>query len=141
MARTLLVTDDALIIRTIIKDMAVSAGWEVVGEAANGQEAIDRYRELRPDAVTLDLVMPEHDGLHALHGIMEFDPEAKVLVVSALEQRGVLKDAFKAGAADFVSKPFDKQSLQATLEQLFPQGSPGDQESADANSTRNATNT
>jgi len=123
MARTLLITDDALIIRQIIKDMAASAGWEVVGEASNGQEAIDRYRELRPDAVTLDLVMPEHDGLHALHGIMEFDPEAKVLVVSALEQRGVLKNAFKAGAADFVSKPFEKQSLQASLEQLFPEGS------------------
>jgi len=119
MARTLLVTDDAMIIRQIIKDMAVSAGWEVVGEAANGQEAIDRYRELRPDAVTLDLVMPEHDGLHALHGIMEFDPKAKVLVVSALEQRGILKDAFKAGAADFVSKPFDNQALRTTLEQLF----------------------
>ncbi len=123
MAKTLLVTDDALIIRQIIKDMAAKAGWEVVGEAANGQEAIDRYRELKPDAVTLDLVMPEHDGLHALHGIMEFDPKAKVLVVSALEQRGVLKNAFKAGAADFVAKPFDKQSLQATLDHLIPEGS------------------
>ncbi len=120
MPRRLLVADDAMIIRQIIKDMAVSAGWEVVGEAANGQEAIERYRELHPDAVTLDLVMPEHDGLHALHGIMEFDSEAKVLVVSALEQRGVLKDAIKAGASDFVAKPFDKRSLQATLEQLVP---------------------
>ena len=120
MLRRLLIADDAMIIRQIIKDMAVSAGWEVVGEAANGQEAIDRYRELHPDAVTLDLVMPELDGLHALHGIMEFDPEAKVLVVSALEQRGVLKDAIKAGASDFVAKPFNKQSLQATLEQLVP---------------------
>jgi two-component system chemotaxis response regulator CheY len=123
MAKTLLITDDAMIIRQIIKDMATTAGWEVVGEAGNGQEAIDRYRELRPDAVTLDLVMPEHDGLHALHGIMEFDPQARVLVVSALEQRGVLKDAFKAGAADFVSKPFDRQNLQATLQRLFPEGS------------------
>jgi two-component system chemotaxis response regulator CheY len=122
MARTLLVADDALIIRQIIKDMATSAGWTVVGEAGNGQEAIERYRQLRPDAVTLDLVMPEHDGLYALHGIMKFDPQAKVLVVSALEQRGVLKEAFKAGAADFVSKPFDKGSLQATLETLAPQG-------------------
>jgi len=124
MARTLLVADDALIIRQIIKDMAAGAGWEVVGEAANGQEAIDRYRELHPDAVTLDLVMPEHDGLHALHGIMEFDPQAKVLVVSALEQRGVLKDAFKAGAADFVAKPFNRGNLQATLEKLFPATAP-----------------
>jgi len=110
-----------MIIRQIIKDLATSAGWEVVGEASNGQEAIDRYRDLHPDAVTLDLVMPEHDGLHALHGIMDFDPEAKVLVVSALEQRGVLKDAIKAGASDFVAKPFDKRSLQTTLEQLCPE--------------------
>jgi two-component system chemotaxis response regulator CheY len=124
MPRRLLVTDDALIIREIIKDLAASAGWEVVGEAANGQEAIERYRELHPDAVTLDLVMPEFDGLHALHGIMEIDAQAKVLVVSALEQRGVLKDAIRAGAADFVAKPFDKRSLQATLEQLVPQETP-----------------
>jgi two-component system chemotaxis response regulator CheY len=124
MSRRLLIADDAMIIRHIIKDMAAAAGWEVVGEAANGQEAIERYRELHPDAVTLDLVMPEHDGLHALHGIMEFDSEAKVLVVSALEQRGVLKDAIKAGASDFVAKPFDKRSLQATLEQLVPADSP-----------------
>jgi two-component system chemotaxis response regulator CheY len=124
MPRTLLIADDAMIIRQIIKDLAVGAGWEVVGEARNGQEAIERYRELQPDAVTLDLVMPEHDGLHALQGIMKFDSEAKVLVVSALEQRGVLKDAIKAGASDFVTKPFDKQSLQDTLEQLVPHNNP-----------------
>jgi two-component system chemotaxis response regulator CheY len=123
MSRTLLVADDALIIRQIIKDMATKAGWTVVGEAANGQEAIERYRQLRPDAVTLDLVMPEHDGLYALQGIMKFDPQARVLLVSALEQRGVLKDAFKAGAADFLPKPFDKQNLQSTLAQLLPEES------------------
>lgn len=124
MPRTLLVTDDALIIRQIIKDVATEAGWQVVGEAGNGQEAIQCYRQLRPDAVTLDLVMPEHDGLHALRGIKQFDPHAKVLVVSALEQRGVLKDAFKAGAADFISKPFDKKDLQATLDKLVANSSP-----------------
>ena len=120
MSRRLLIADDALIIRKIIKDLAISAGWKVVGEAGNGQEAIERYRELHPDAVTLDMVMPEYDGLHALHGIMGFDPQAKVLIVSALEQRDALRNAIKAGAADFVAKPFDKQSLQATLEQLVP---------------------
>ncbi len=119
MPRRLLVADDAMIIRQIIKDMATAAGWEVVGEAADGREAVERYRELHPDAVTLDLVMPGHDGLYALHGIMEFDPQAKVLIVSALEQRGVIKEAIKAGATDFVAKPFDKRNLQATLEQLF----------------------
>jgi two-component system, chemotaxis family, chemotaxis protein CheY len=123
MPRRLLVADDAMIIRQIIKDLAENAGWEVVGEASNGQEAIQRYRELHPDVVTLDLVMPEYDGLHALLGIMDFDPEAKVLVVSALEQRGVLKDAIKAGAADFLGKPFNKQGLLATLEKLSPESS------------------
>jgi two-component system chemotaxis response regulator CheY len=121
MPATLLVADDAMIIRQIIKDMATAAGWTVVAEAANGQEAIEHYRQLRPDLVTLDLVMPEHDGLYALRGIMDFDPRAKVLVVSALEQRGVLKDAIKAGAADFVSKPFDRQSLQSILARFLPQ--------------------
>ncbi len=124
MAKTLLVADDALIMRRIIKDLATGAGWTVVGEAANAEEAIERYRQLRPDAVTLDLVMPGHDGLHALHGIMELDPQAKVLLVSALEQRGVLKEAFKAGAADFVTKPFDRQIFQATLDQLLPEARP-----------------
>ena len=71
MTRTLLVTDDAVVVREIIKAMTGQAGWTVVGEAGNGQEAIERYAELRPDAVTLDLVMPEFNGLHALHGIMQ----------------------------------------------------------------------
>jgi len=116
MSKKLLVTDDALIIREIIKETAQEAGWQIVGEASNGQEAIDLYKELRPDAVTLDLVMPEFDGLHALSGILEFDSAAKVIVVSALEQKNVLKNAFKCGATDFVVKPFDRTHLVATLE-------------------------
>ncbi len=122
MTRTLLVTDDAVIIREMIKDLATQAGWTIAGEASNGQEAIQRYAELRPDAVTLDLVMPEHDGLHALHGIMQIDPNAKVVVISALEQKAILKDAFKAGAADFLVKPFNRQTLLSTLEHLAPSG-------------------
>jgi len=122
MNRTLLVTDDAAIIREMIKDLATQAGWTVVGEAGNGQEAIQRYAELRPSAVTLDLVMPEYDGLHALHGIMHINPQAKILVISALEQKSILKDAFKAGATDFVVKPFSRQTLLSALEQLAPAG-------------------
>jgi len=120
MTRTLLITDDARIIRKIIKDVATRAGWQVVGEATNGLEAIERYKELRPDAVTLDLVMPDYDGLHALRGILDSDPDAKVLVVSAIEQKGILKEAFKAGAADFLVKPFDAQVLLRTLDQVAP---------------------
>ena len=118
MTRRLLVTDDAIIIREMIKDAATEAGWEIAGEATNGQEAIERYLEVRPDACTLDLVMPQYDGLHALRGILEADPEARVCVVSALDQKHVLKQAFQIGAADFIVKPFDRQALIETLEKL-----------------------
>ena len=121
MPKTLLVVDDAMIIRKIIKDTATSLGWEVVGEACNGQDAVQQYEKLGPDAVTLDIVMPEYDGMHGLRGIIKADPEARVIMVSAVEQKDVLKEAFKAGAADFVVKPFDKENLQHTLEQLVPE--------------------
>ena len=118
MTKTLLVTDDALIIREMIKDAATDAGWEIAGEAVNGQEAIDQYQVLQPDAVTLDLVMPDFDGLHALRGIMLADPQARVCVVSALDQKKVLKEAFKIGASDFIVKPFDKTNLIDTLDHM-----------------------
>jgi two-component system, chemotaxis family, chemotaxis protein CheY len=120
MARRLLVADDALIIRELIKDAATAAGWQIAGEAGNGQEAVERYGELQPDAVTLDLVMPEYGGLHALRGIVDHDPDAKILVVSALEQTTVLKEAFTLGAFDFIVKPFNKKTLVETLEQMVP---------------------
>ena len=118
MAHTLLVTDDALIIREMIKDAAAGAGWEIVGECCNGQEAVEAYQRLRPDVATMDLVMPEYDGLHGLRGIIALDPQARVVVVSALEQKDVLKEAFRSGAADFIVKPFDRKALVATLDRL-----------------------
>lgn len=119
MSRRLLIVDDALIIREIIKDAVTSAGWEIAGEAMNGQQAVEQYERLRPDAVTLDLVMPEYDGLHALEGILHIDPRAKVVVVSALDQKNILKQAFKIGATDFVVKPFVNDALVQTLEALM----------------------
>jgi two-component system chemotaxis response regulator CheY len=118
MSRKLLITDDALIIRTIIRDTAVEAGWDVVGEATNGQEAIDSYEKLQPDLVTLDIVMPEFDGLHGLRGIRGLNPNAKVVMVSALNQKEMLKEAFKLGATDFVCKPFDRSHLMETLDRV-----------------------
>ena len=112
MAKRLLVTDDAVIIREMIKDTLSAAGWEIVGEADNGQTAVELFEQLKPDAMTLDLVM------HALKNILEKDPQAKIVVVSALDQKSVLKDAFKLGASDFVVKPFDKQMLVQTLEKV-----------------------
>lgn len=117
MAKTLVVTDDAAIIRQKVKQAARSSGWEIVGEARNGKEAVERYIELRPTAMTIDLVMPEYDGIYALREIMTLDPDAKIIVVSAIGQKSVLQDAFKLGAIDFIVKPFDKQALVKTLEQ------------------------
>ncbi len=119
MSKTLLVTDDALIIREMIKDAAKECGWTIAGEATNGQEAIEQYEECQPDAMTLDLVMPEFDGLHALRGILKQHPDAKVLVVSALDQQQVLKDAIKLGASDFIIKPFDNNRLTGALDKLI----------------------
>lgn len=120
MGRKLLVTDDAVIIRELIKDVALASGWEIAGEAGNGQEAIELYGQLRPHAVTLDLVMPEYDGLHALRGILEADPQARICVVSALDQSSILREAFRLGAGDFIVKPFDKELLATTLDRLAP---------------------
>lgn len=119
MRKRLVVADDAIIIREMIKDRARAAGWEIVGEAANGREAIEQFAALQPDVMTLDLVMPEHDGLYALRELQQKHPAAKVVVVSALEQKEVLKEAFKLGAADFIVKPFDHQLLVETLERLI----------------------
>jgi two-component system chemotaxis response regulator CheY len=118
MTKRLLVVDDAKIIREMIKDSARQADWEIVGEGANGQEAIDRYRDLMPDAVTLDMVMPEYDGLHGLRGIMNVDPKAKVLIVSALDQPQILRQAVQLGAMDFMGKPFKKDKLASALDRL-----------------------
>lgn len=115
---TLLVTDDSMIIREIIKDIAICDGWTILGEATNGLEAINLYRDLRPDAVTLDLVMPEHDGLSALRGIREQDQNAVVLIVSAIDQREILAEAVRLGAADFIVKPFDKGRMRTALKLL-----------------------
>jgi two-component system chemotaxis response regulator CheY len=111
----LLVTDDALIVREMIKDAAVEAGWQIVGEAANGRDAVDRFRETCPDVTTIDVVMPQFDGLFALRGIRELDPEARVVMVSAIDQKEVLREAFRLGAADFIVKPFNRAALVETL--------------------------
>ncbi|RMF95193.1 MAG: response regulator [Planctomycetota bacterium] len=121
MSRKILIVDDAAIIRAMIRDTVTAAGWTVVGEADNGQAGIEKYRELRPHAMTLDLVMPQYDGLHAMRGIREFDPQARIVVVSALDQTEILREAFKAGASDFLVKPFDKQILLDTLDRLVPE--------------------
>jgi two-component system chemotaxis response regulator CheY len=105
MAR-ILVVDDAAFMRKMVKDALTGAGHEIVGEAGNGVEALARYQELKPDLVTLDITMPEKDGLAALAEIMGSDPSARVVMCSALGQESKVLEAIKLGAKDFVVKPF-----------------------------------
>lgn len=114
--KRLLVVDDAMIMRAIIKDIATKAGWEIAGEAANGVECVARYRELKPDLVTLDIVMPELDGVETLRTLRREDPGARVVMVTAIDQRAKLSECIQLGAVDFVVKPFDKERLLSLLQ-------------------------
>jgi two-component system, chemotaxis family, chemotaxis protein CheY len=105
MARVLVV-DDAAFMRKMVSDALAKGGHEVVGEAGNGLEAISQFQALKPDLMTLDITMPEKDGLAALADIMAADPSAKVVMCSALGQESKVLEAIKLGAKDFVVKPF-----------------------------------
>ena len=116
MAKRVLVVDDALIMRMRIKEIAKEAGWEIAGEAGNGEEAVLRYKELRPDLVTLDIVMPKMDGVSALRQLRQEYPEARVVMVSAIDQKEKLTECIRLGVVDFIVKPFDKVRLKCLFE-------------------------
>jgi len=117
MAR-ILVVDDAAFMRRMVIDVLQGGGHEVIGEAANGNEAVQRYQELRPDVTTLDITMPEKDGLTALKELIAIDPGAKVVMCSALSQESKVLEAVKAGAKDFISKPFQAQRVLSAIEKV-----------------------
>ncbi|RKO60945.1 response regulator [Caldibacillus debilis] len=106
MAYRILVVDDAAFMRMMIKDILVKNGYQVVGEAADGKQAVEKYRELNPDLVTMDITMPEMDGITALKEIRSFDPDAKIVMCSAMGKQAMVIDAIQAGAKDFIVKPF-----------------------------------
>jgi two-component system, chemotaxis family, chemotaxis protein CheY len=110
MARVLVV-DDAAFMRKVVSDALTSGGHVVVGEAGNGSEAVQRYQELSPELVTLDITMPEKDGLEALGEIISIDPGARVLMCSALGQESKVIESIQKGAKDFVVKPFQPAQL------------------------------
>lgn len=112
MSKRVLIVDDALIMRMRIKDSARESGWEIAGEAADGEQALLRYRELRPDLMTLDIVMPKLDGIATLRHIRQEDPTAKIVMVSAVDQKEKLAECIRLGAIDFIVKPFDKARLK-----------------------------
>ena len=112
MANTLMIVDDALIMRMKIREIATEAGWTVVAEADNGADAVSQYSEHRPDLMTLDMVMPKMDGLEALKAIRQEHPDAQIVMVSAVNQKQKLTDCISSGAMDFIVKPFDPDRLR-----------------------------
>ncbi|WP_018922542.1 response regulator [Salsuginibacillus kocurii] len=106
MAYTVLIVDDAAFMRMMVKDILEKNGYEIAGEAKDGQEAVDLYKEVTPDLVTMDITMPEKDGIAALKEIKTFDPEANIVMCSAMGQQAMVIDAIQAGAKDFIVKPF-----------------------------------
>ena len=118
MARVLVV-DDAAFMRKMVTDALTKGGHEVVGEAGNGNEAVARYQELRPEVTTLDITMPEKDGLQALQEIMALDPSARVIMCSALGQESKVLESIKIGAKDFVVKPFQPDRVLGAVDKAL----------------------
>jgi two-component system chemotaxis response regulator CheY len=114
MARVLVV-DDAAFMRKVVSDALAKGGHEVVGEAGNGVEAVARFQELKPEVTTLDITMPEKDGLAALKEIIELDPAARVIMCSALGQESKVLESIKLGARDFVVKPFQAERVNEAV--------------------------
>lgn len=118
MTKRVLIVDDAAFMRIKLKDILEKNNYEVAGEAENGHEAIEKYKELQPDIVTMDITMPELDGVEALKEIKAFDPEASVLMCSAMGQQSMVMDAIRAGALDFIVKPFDTERVIRALDKV-----------------------
>ncbi len=120
MNNRLLIVDDVLFMRLKLRNTVEQFGYQVVGEAADGKEAIEKYQYLRPDAVLLDITMPEMDGVDCLQYIKKMDPKAKVIMVSAMGQGEFIKQCFKYGAEYFIRKPFDDEKIKKVLNAVVP---------------------
>jgi two-component system chemotaxis response regulator CheY len=106
MGKRILIVDDAVFMRMLLRDILVVNGFEVAGEAENGHEAVSLYKRIGPDLVLMDITMPEMGGIKALREILAFDPEARIVMVSAMGQQEMVVQSIKSGAIDFVVKPF-----------------------------------
>ncbi len=119
MSHTVLVCDDAIFMRTMISDILSQAGYEVVGEAETGTQAVERFKELNPDLVTMDIVMPDMGGIDAVREIMKIAPSAKILMCSAMGQQALVIEAIQAGAKDFVVKPFQPSRVLEAVQRVL----------------------
>ncbi len=111
MSAKIMIVDDAAFMRMMIKDILVKNGFEVVAEAADGAQAVEKYKETLPDLVTMDITMPEKDGIAALKEIKKINPAAKIIMCSAMGQQAMVIDAIQAGAKDFIVKPFQSDRV------------------------------
>ncbi|MBC7076439.1 MAG: response regulator [Syntrophomonadaceae bacterium] len=111
MGKNILIVDDAAFMRMMIKDILTKNGYVVVGEAENGMAAVEKYKDLRPDLVTMDITMPEMDGITAVKEIKAIDANARIIMCSAMGQQAMVIDAIQAGAKDFVVKPFQPERV------------------------------
>lgn len=116
--KKVLIVDDAAFMRVSIKNMLTKNGYEVIGEAENGKIALQKYQELGPDVVTMDITMPEMDGLTSLKKILEMDPGANVVMISAMGQESMVREAVLSGAKGFIVKPFKEDVITAALNNL-----------------------
>ena len=119
MAKRVLVVDDAIFMRNMIKDIFSGTGFEVVGEAANGVEAIEKYHQLKPDLTTMDIVMPFKSGIEATREIVKQDRSAVIVMCSALGQESLVMEAIEAGASDFIVKPFKSEDVLTVVKKVL----------------------
>jgi two-component system chemotaxis response regulator CheY len=118
-AKRVLIVDDAVVMRMMIKGILSKNGYEVVGEAQNGLEAVEKYQELKPDLVTMDMVMPEMDGISAVKQIVASDPNAKVIMCTSMGQQALVVEAIQAGAKSFITKPFQPPKILETIQKVL----------------------
>lgn len=116
---TILVVDDAVFMRVTLRNILTRAGHEVVGEAENGEDAVAKYRQFKPDLVIMDITMPKMDGIAAVKKIVASDPMAKIIVCTAMGQKDMVLDAIHAGAKDFIVKPFDVERVVEGVERVL----------------------
>ena len=115
----ILIVDDSKTSRKFLKNMLIGAGFEVVAEAIDGIDGIEKYKEFKPDVVTMDITMPNLDGIDAVTEIMRIDPEAKIIMVTAAGQKNNVVEALKRGAVDFVQKPFDAEVIVEVIKKAM----------------------
>ncbi len=118
LGKRILITDDTAFMRMTLRNVLEKNGYEVVAEAEDGLQAVERYQQLKPDLVTMDITMPNMDGITAIKKIMDQDPQAKIVVVSAMGQKALVIEALNSGAKDFIVKPFQPDRIVEALQKV-----------------------